>query len=61
MQMLNRYFTPFALILILSAIYFSQPDPRDYKISLAILLASILVNWWLSKNAYRMMGIARNI
>jgi len=27
MQMLNRYFTPFALILILSAIYFSEPAP----------------------------------
>lgn len=61
MQMLNRYFTPFALILILSAIYFSQPDPRDYKISLAILLASILINWWLSKNMYRIPILARNI
>lgn len=61
MQMLNRYFTPFALILILSAIYFSQPDPRDYKISLLILLTSILVNWWLSKNAYRKPWLARHM
>ena len=61
MQMLNRYFTPFALILILSAIYFSQPDPRDYKLSLLILLSSILINWWLSKNVYRIPSLARHI
>jgi len=53
MQMLNRYFAPFALLLILSAIYFSEPDPRDYKLSLGILAASILVNWALTKYAYR--------
>lgn len=53
MQMLNRYFAPFALLLILSAIYFSEPEPRDYKLSLGILAASILVNWWLAANAYR--------
>lgn len=53
MQMLNRYFTPFALILILSAVYFNEPEPRDTKLSLAILAASILVNWWFSANTYR--------
>ena len=30
MHMLNRYFAPFALFLILSAIWFSEPEPRDY-------------------------------
>ena len=53
MQMLNRYFTPFALILILSAIYYSEPEPQDAKMSLGILGLSILVNWWLAAHAYR--------
>lgn len=61
MQMLNRYFTPFALVLILSAIYFSEPDPRDYKLSLGILAASVLVNWWLSSHAYRYVGWAQRM
>lgn len=61
MQMLNRYFTPFALALILSAIYFGEPEPRAYKISLGILSASILVNWWLSANTYRFIRWTRQM
>ena len=61
MQMLNRYFTPFALALILSAIYFSEPDPRAYKLSLGILAASILINWWLSANTYRFIRWSRQM
>lgn len=53
MQMLNRYFAPFALMLILSAVYFSEPEPRAYQLSLAVLALSIGVNWWLTKNMYR--------
>lgn len=53
MQMLNRYFAPFALILILSAIYYSEPAPRDYRLSLAILVSSMIVNWLISANVYR--------
>jgi hypothetical protein len=53
MQMLNRYFAPFALILILSAIQFSEPDPKVYRISLAILAASLIINWIISANVYR--------
>lgn len=53
MQILNRYFAPFAFILIVSAIYFSEPEPRDYKLSLAILAASLIINWWVSANVYR--------
>lgn len=61
MQMLNRYFTPFALMLILTAVYFSEPDPRDYKLSLAILCVSTVVNWWLSASAYRFINWARQM
>lgn len=60
MQMLNRYFAPYALLLILSAIWFTVETPTDigswdanYKLSLGILAASAAVNWWLNKNMYR--------
>ena len=60
MQMLNRYFAPFALLLILSAIWFTVENPTDvvgwganYKAALGILAASALVNRWLSRNTYR--------
>jgi hypothetical protein len=61
MQMLNRYFSPFALIMILSAIYFSEPEPKDTKLSLAILAASIIVNWYLSANTYHFIRWARQM
>ncbi len=61
MQMLNRYFTPFALVLILFAIYFGEPDPRAYKLSLGILFASIVLNWWFSANTYRFIHWARQM
>lgn len=61
MQMLNRYFAPYALILILFAIYFGEPEPSAYKLSLGILAASILVNWWLSANTYRFIHWARQM
>ncbi|MBI4655732.1 MAG: hypothetical protein HY746_03180 [Elusimicrobia bacterium] len=53
MHVLNIYFIPFALILILSAIYFSEPDPRITYVSFAILFVFFLINRWLSKNAYK--------
>lgn len=68
MQMLNRYFAPFALLLILSAIWFSADNPTDiahwdpsYKASLAILFVSILVNWWFTANTYRFIRWARQL
>lgn len=53
MQMLNRYFTPFALALILAAVYFSEPEPRATKTALAVLVADVLLNWWIARNQYR--------
>ena len=53
MQMLSRYFTPFALILILSAVHFGEPERRTTKIAIAILAADVFVNWWIAKNQYR--------
>jgi hypothetical protein len=61
MQMLNRYFVPFALTLILSAVHFSSPDPSIVKISFAILAASMVVNWWFAKNTYRYIHLAKQM
>jgi hypothetical protein len=66
MQMLNRYFAPFALMLILTAIGFTVENPTDfrgwdpsYKTALGILAVSTVVNWWISKNTYRWVQWAR--
>jgi hypothetical protein len=66
MQMLNRYFAPFALILISSAIWFSVDNPGDwhswnpsYKYALGILAVSMIVNWWLAKNTYRFIHLTK--
>ena len=61
MQMLNRYFTPFALALILSAVYFSEPEPRATKIALAILLADVALNWLIGRNQYRWVAWASRL
>lgn len=58
MQMLNRYFTPFALALILSAVYFSEPEPRATKIAVGILLADVVLNWLIGRNQYRWVAWA---
>lgn len=63
MQMLNRYFTPFALVLIVSAVYFRIDDFRESGlraplIAAGILIADMLVNWWIGRNQYRWIGWA---
>jgi len=58
MQMLSRYFTPFALVLILLAVHYSEPEPHVTKLALAILVADLVINWWIGKNQYRWVGWA---
>ena len=58
MQMLSRYFTPFALVLILLAVQFGEAEPLTTKIAIAILVADVLVNWWIGRNQYRWVGWA---
>ncbi|MDD5302091.1 MAG: hypothetical protein PHS14_03195 [Elusimicrobia bacterium] len=63
MQMLNRYFTPFALALIVMAVYFRADafDATGLRIpmfAIGILVADITVNWWVGKNQYRWVGWA---
>lgn len=66
MQMLNRYFTPFALVLIVSAVYFRIDEFRDAglqapMIAAGILVADVLVNWWIGRNQYRWIARARQL
>jgi len=66
MQLLNRYFTPFALILIASAVYFRLDEFRESSlrapmIAVGILAADLLVNWWIARNQYRWSGWASRL
>lgn len=59
MQLLNRYFFPFAAFLILSAVYLTRPEPHIVYWSVGILVFSVLVNHWFVKNSYRMVRWTR--
>jgi hypothetical protein len=67
MQMLNRYFTPFALIMIASALFFRFDDFRDpgtrspMIVAAVIIAADVLVNWWLGRNQYRWIKWSRQL
>jgi hypothetical protein len=61
MHILNFYFTPFAVILILFAIFFSEPEPGVTRMSFAILGAAFAANWWLNRNTYRFLRWSRHI
>lgn len=56
MQILNFYFTPFAAVLIIFAIYFSEPDAGTMIFSGCVLIAVTLLNYWFSKRAYRFLA-----
>jgi hypothetical protein len=74
MQMLNRYFTPFALALIVMAVYFRFDafDAFDAAgapiamitrlriplIAIGVLVVDLVVNWWVGQNQYRWAGWA---
>lgn len=55
MHILNYYFTPFAIILIVFAVYFSEPEKSVTYASFAILAAAFAVNYWVTANTYRFM------
>jgi hypothetical protein len=61
MHILNYYFTPFAVILILFAIFFSEPDRSVTYASFGVLAAAFAVNYWLGNNIYRFMRWSRHI
>ena len=61
MHVLNYYFTPFAVILIVFAVFFSEPESYVTYASFAILAASFGANYWFTKNTYRFMRWSQNI
>lgn len=61
MHILNYYFTPFAVILILFAIFFSEPERSVTYLSFGILGATFALNYWLNKNTYKFMRWTRHI
>lgn len=56
MNLLNLYFTPFATMLVLAAIYFTDPDKTTRNLSFGVLLVSLAVNHWFTRNTYRFVG-----
>ncbi|MBI5243824.1 MAG: hypothetical protein HY922_09125 [Elusimicrobia bacterium] len=62
MNLLNIYFTPFASVLVLAAIYFmdfSEPqDKLNRNLALGVLALSLVVNHLLTKYTYRLIGWA---
>lgn len=61
MHILNFYFTPFAVILIAFAVFFSEPERSVTYISFALLAAAFVINYVLSANVYRLMQVTRSI
>ncbi|MBI4346778.1 MAG: hypothetical protein HY553_07970 [Elusimicrobia bacterium] len=61
MNLLNRYFAPFAALLILSAVHFGEVEPKQRNLAWGVLIVSAVVNWWLSKNTYRFIGWANRL
>jgi hypothetical protein len=61
MHILNYYFTPFAVILIVFAIFFSEPERSVTYASFGILAAAFAANYWLGKNTYRFLRWSRHI
>jgi len=61
MHILNYYFTPFAVILILLGLLFSQPDPAVTYASFGVLAAAFAANFWLGRNMYRFLRWSRHI
>jgi len=53
MHLLNTYFTPFALILTVFAIYFSPLEKQTIYTTFGILAVTFVINWWVSKNEYK--------
>ncbi|MBI4055247.1 MAG: hypothetical protein HY402_03850 [Elusimicrobia bacterium] len=59
MRLLQRYFTPFAVLLVLSAVIFARPQPGPIYGSIGVLAVSLLGNELLARYAYRWIGWTR--
>lgn len=61
MHLLNLYFSPFAALMVVSALAFSQPDPATVRWALAVLAAAVLANFIVSRYAYRFIRWTRTL
>ncbi len=53
MHVFNYFFTPFALISVFFAIYFSEPEKAITLETIGIILFLFTVNFFISKNIYK--------
>ena len=61
MHILNYYFTPFAVILICFAIFFSEPEKAVTYRAFGLLAGAFALNYWLSANTYKLMQYTRHV
>lgn len=53
MHLLNRFFGPFAAVLVATAVLYSNPDPAYIWASVAIIAVALATNAWVARNVYR--------
>lgn len=53
MHIFNYFFTPFGIVLILFAIFFSEPEKDVTYFSAGVLIIQFLVNFYISRNIYK--------
>lgn len=53
MHSLNYFFTPFGILLVIFAIFFSEPEKNITYISLFVLIIQFIVNFYISQNIYK--------
>lgn len=53
MHVFNYFFTPFSILSVVFAIYFSSPEKKETAITFAIILLLFAVNFYVSKKIYR--------
>lgn len=53
MHLLNRFFGPFAALLVLSAMYYSEPEPARVWACAGIIALGLGTNAWIARNCYR--------
>jgi len=53
MHLLNRFFGPFAAVLVATAVFYSNPDPFNVWACVGIIVVAVASNAWIARNVYR--------
>lgn len=53
MHYFNNIFTPFGIIILLFALFFSNPDKTTTTVTISVLIIQFITNFYFSKNIYR--------